>query len=152
MTHFLKIFSVFLSCIFFFAKIGVPSAILVFKFDFLQVFIVSVSSGIFGTIFFTYFSAALIRWWSNFRAKKNLFPNQKVFTKTNRRIIRIKNKFGLIGLAFLTPVFPGIPIGSFLAERFFANKRRIISYFGLSIVCWTLAIYATFYFFKRSLF
>jgi hypothetical protein len=39
-----------------------------------------------------------------------------------------------------------------LAERFFANKRRIISYFGLSIVCWTLAIYATFYFFKRSLF
>lgn len=151
MGNFLKVISVFLSCVFFFAKLGVPSAILLFKFDFLKVLIVCITSGLFGTVFFTYFSAALIRWWSNYRAKKNLFPGKKVFTKTNRKIIRIKNKFGLIGLAFITPIFPGIPIGSFLAERFFANKRKIIAYFGISIVFWTVLIYGMFYFFKRSL-
>lgn len=152
MTEFLKIFSVFISCVFFFAKLGVPGAILLFKFNFLKTFLVTVISGIFSTVVFTYFSSALIRWWNKFKEARNLFPNQKVFTKTNRRVIKIKNKFGLIGLAFIMPVFPGIPIGAFLAERFFANKQKIILYFSVSIVCWSVGIYLMFYFFKHGVF
>jgi hypothetical protein len=152
MAEFLKILSVFISCIFFFAKVGVPSAILLFKFNFLKVFIVTVSSGIFGTIVFTYFSAALIKWWSKFNAKKNLLKKKKVFSKGNRRIITIKNKFGLAGLAAIMPIVPGIAIGSFLAERFFSNKQKIILYFSISIMVWSVGIYLLFYFFKKTVF
>ena len=152
MTEFLKIFSVVISCILFFAKVGVPSAIILFKFNFLQVFIVAVTSGIFGTIVFTYFSAALIKWYSNFRIKRAGGNRKKIFTTTNRRIINIKNKFGLAGLAAIMPVFPGIAVGSFLAERFFSNKQKIILYFSISIIIWTVGIYFLFYFFKKNVF
>lgn len=152
MTDFLKIFSVVISCILFFAKVGVPSAIILFKFNFLKVFIVSVTSGIFGTIVFTYFSAALIKWWGNFQKKRLGGQRKKIFTTTNRRIITIKNKFGLIGLAGIMPIFPGIAVGSFLAERFFSNKHKIILYFSISIVIWTVGIYFLFYFFKKNVF
>ena len=150
MAELLKILSVFISCIFFFAKIGVPSAILLFKFNFLKVFIVTVSSGVFGTIVFTYFSAALIRWWSKYNEKKQLFKKKNVFSKGNRRLITIKNKFGLAGLAAIMPIMPGIAIGSFLAERFFSNKQKIILYFSISIMVWTIGIYLLFYFFKNT--
>lgn len=152
MAEFLKIFSVFISCVFFFAKVGVPSAIILFKFDFLKIFIVTVTSGVFGTVVFTYFSAALIKWWGNFSKKRHDGVRKKIFTKGNRRIINIKNKFGLAGLAAIMPIFPGIAIGSFLAERFFSNKQKIILYFSISIMVWSVGIYFLFYFFKQRVF
>jgi hypothetical protein len=152
MAEFLKIFSVFISCVFFFAKVGVPSAIILFEFNFLKIFIVTVASGVFGTVVFTYFSAALLKWWGNFSKKRQDAVRKKIFTKGNRRIINIKNKFGLAGLAAIMPVFPGIAIGSFLAERFFSNKQKIILYFSISIMVWSVGIYFLFYFFKQRVF
>lgn len=141
----------FLSCVFFFGKLGMPSAILLFKFNFLKVFITTVSSGIFSNVLFTYFSAGLLKWWHKYKDKKNLFSKKKVFTKTNRRMIKIKNKFGLAGLAFITPIFPGIPVGAFIAERFFKDKFKIIMYLSVAVVFWSLALYFLFYFFNRNM-
>lgn len=151
MNDFLEILMVFLSCVFFFAKLGVPSAIILFKFNFLKVFIVTVSSGIFSNIIFTFFSAAIIKWWNKYKGKKHLAAKKKVFTKANRRIMKIKNKFGLAGLAFITPIFPGIPVGAFLAERFFKKKFKVIMYLNVAVVFWSLAMYAIFYFFKHNM-
>ena len=151
MGSFLKVFTVFISCVFFFGKIGMPSAIILFKFDFLKVFIVTVSSGMFANIMFTYFSASLIKWWDAYKERKNLFVKKNIFTKGNRRIIRIKNKFGLKGLAFITPIFPGIAIGAFIAERFYKDKFKVIMYLNISVVFWSLTIYFLFYFFNRNM-
>ncbi len=147
MNDVLKIFTVFVSCIFFFGKIGMPSAIILFKYNFFKVFVVTVTSGCFSNVLFTYFSAAILKWWDRYKDKKQLFAKKKIFTKTNRRIIKIKKRFGLVGLAFITPIFPGIPVGAFIAERFYKDKFKVIMYLNGAVVFWSIALYLLFYFF-----
>src|ERR1043165_6016080 len=123
MSPILKFLSAFLVCAVFFGKAGVPTTVLVYEYDFLTVFIVSMSGGITGNFVFTYTSAALIAWIHNYRLKRNKIHTKKIFTRTNRRIIRVKNRFGLAGIAFIAPMFLSIPLGAFIAERFFRDKR-----------------------------
>ncbi len=151
MSDFFKIFTVFISCVFFFGKLGMPSAILLFKFNFLKVFLVTTISGCFSNVIFTYFSSALLKWWDAYKQRKNLFAKKKIFTKGNRRIIKVKNRFGLKGLAFITPIFPGIPIGAFIAERFYKDKFKVIMYLNVSVVFWSLTLYFLFYFLGHSI-
>lgn len=151
MNEFWKIFTVFLSCVFFFGKLGMPSAILLFKFNFLKVFLVTTISGFTSNVLFTYFSAAILKWWDGYKERKHLFAKKKVFTKANRRIIKIKKRFGLVGLAFITPIFPGIPVGAFIAERFYKKKIKVIMYLNVSVVFWSITLYFLFYFFGHDI-
>lgn len=151
MSEFWKIFTVFLSCVFFFGKLGMPSAILLFKFNFLKVFLVTTISGFTSNVLFTYFSAAILKWWDGYKERKQLFAKKKVFTKANRRIIKIKKRFGLVGLAFITPIFPGIPVGAFIAERFYKKKIKVIMYLNVSVVFWSITLYFLFYFFGHDI-
>lgn len=143
MAEFFKILSVFLTCSFAF-KIGFPTAVAVFEFDFVKVMLVSCGGGIAGNILFTYISAAIIRAIHNFRAKRNLIHKKRIFNKFNRRIIRIKQKFGLAGIAFITPLFLSTPVGAFIAERFFRDKKKIILYLSASTVLWAFSLYFLF--------
>lgn len=150
MNHFLKILSVFLTCSFAF-KIGFPTTFMVLDRDFVQVIAVSSAGGIAGNIAFTYLSAAILKAIHEFRVKRGLVHRKKVFTKSNRRIIRIKQKFGLAGIAFITPIFLSTPIGAFLAERFFRNKRKIILYLSAATIFWAFALYFILLFFYDNL-
>lgn len=150
MSEFLKILSVFFTCIFFFAKLGVPSAVVLFKYNFLKVMLVACSGGITGSIIFTYLSSGIIKWRHNFRLKRGKIHHKPIFTKSNRRIITVKQKFGLAGIAFITPMI-GTPVGAFLAERFFKDKKKIILYTSISIAFWALAIYLFLLIFQKWL-
>jgi hypothetical protein len=151
MAEFLKILSVFVTCALAFGKIGMPTAVMVFKFNFLKVMVVGCGGGIAGNILFTYLSAAIIQGIHRFRVKRNLIHKKKIFTKFNRRIIRIKNKFGLAGIAFITPMFLSTPVGAFLAERFYKSKKRVIVYLSVSVVFWALLLYFILYFFHDKI-
>lgn len=150
MNHFLKILSVFLTCSFAF-KIGFPTTFMVLERNFPEVIAVSCGGGIMGNIVFTYLSAAILKGIHNFRKKRGMIHRKKVFTKFNRRIIRIKQRFGLAGIAFITPIFLSTPIGAFLAERFFKDKRRIIIYLSAATIFWAFAMYFILLFFYDSL-
>lgn len=147
MAELLKIATVMLFCSLFFSKLGMPAAVILFKFNFLKVFLVSCAGGIGGTVFYTYLSAFLINWWEKFKHSRNLFQNKKVFTKSNRRLIRIKNRFGLTGIAILTPVILSIPLGAFLGERFFKKKSKVILAISFWVVIWSVVFYFIYYFF-----
>ena len=149
MSEFLKIVTVFLTCAFFFGKAGIPTAIAVFKFNFIKVMLVSWAGGISGIVLFTYMSDAILKAIHNFRAKRNLIHRKRIFTRGNRKIIRIKQKFGLGGLAFITPII-GTPVGCFIAERFYRNKRKVIVYMSISIIFWSLLLYFLVLFFYDS--
>ena len=146
LEEFLKILSVFVTCALAFGKFGMPTAVAVFGFDPLRVMIVTISGGIVGCILFTYISAALIRAVHNYRAKRNLIHRKKIFTKFNRRVIRIRQRFGLAGIALITPIL-GTPLGAFLAERFYRDKRKVILYLSGSVVIWAVFEYLLFFFF-----
>ncbi len=49
---------------------------------------------------------------------------KKKFTKTNKFIVRIKQKFGIIGVAFFAPFLLSIPIGSIITAKFYGKERR----------------------------
>lgn len=67
-------------------------------------------------------------------------PPKKIFTRRSRRMVRIWKRYGLLGLAALTPVLFSIPIGTFFMIRLEKNRNRIILYMFISITCWSLII------------
>jgi hypothetical protein len=151
MNEVVKILSVFLTCALAFGKIGFPTAFMVFDQDFVKVIVVSGAGGIAGNVLFTYLSAAILKLIHNFRAKRHLIHKKKIFTGFNRKIIRVKQKFGLAGIAFITPMFLSTPVGAFLAERFFRDKKKIILYLSISTVVWSFALYFILLLFYDSL-
>lgn len=151
MGEFLKILSVFITCMFFFGKAGMPAAMVLFNYSFYKVFIVTCAGGITGNIVFTNLSAAILKWRHNYRVKKGKIHQKRIFTKSNRRIIRIKNRFGLTGLALLTPLLLSTPLGAFLAERFYKDKKKIIIYLSISVTLWSMVLYLVILWFHDSL-
>ncbi|MBK9284513.1 MAG: hypothetical protein IPM51_09365 [Sphingobacteriaceae bacterium] len=147
MSDLLKIGTVLFLCSLFFSKVGVPAAVILFKFNFIQVFITTSIGGIAGAIFYTHLSAGIIKWWEKYKIEKNLFQNKRIFTKSNRRIIRIKNKFGLMGIAAMAPLFLSIPLGAFLAERFYKKKSKVILAISLWVMIWSVVFYLIYYYF-----
>src|SRR5688500_1636564 len=118
MGEFLKMLSVFFASSVLFGKLGIPTAVVLFKYNVIKVFLVSMAGGITGNFFFTYVSAAILKGIHNYRVKRNLIHKRRIFTSFNRKIVKIKNRFGLVGIAFISPMFLSTPLGAFIAERF----------------------------------
>ena len=149
--EFVKIFTVILFCSLFFSKMGMPAACILFKFNMLKVIVVSCIGGIGGSIFYVFLFGAIIKWYDAYKLKKNGGKKKIIFTKGNRRIIKIKKRFGLLGISILTPVILSIPLGAFLAERFYKNKPKVILYLSVCTVFWSFAFYFIYYSFYGSL-
>ena len=71
-------------------------------------------------------------------------PRKKIFTRRNRRIVRIWKSYGLIGLAALTPILFSIPIGTFIITRLEHNHKKILLYMFISVSCWSLILTSIF--------
>lgn len=67
-------------------------------------------------------------------------PHGRRFTRKNKIIVRAKVRFGLPGIAFLTPLLLSIPIGCFLAVRYFKHKQKILIYMYCAIIFWSVAV------------
>lgn len=65
---------------------------------------------------------------------------RKVFTKRNRRIVRIWKKYGLTGIAIITPVLLSIPIGTIIANSLENDKKKILFHMFLSILFWSVTM------------
>lgn len=63
---------------------------------------------------------------------------KKIFTPRNRKLVKIWRKYGLFGIAFLTPVFLSIPIGTVIANSLVDNRRKIIIYMFFSLLFWSV--------------
>lgn len=48
---------------------------------------------------------------------------KKKFTKTNKFIVRLKSKFGVIGISILAPLFLSIPVGTMITAKFYGKKK-----------------------------
>ncbi len=135
-----------------------PLAILEFKFSFFETILWMNIGGILGVFFFAYLSESLIRWIKNLisQRKRKLGivekpkKKKKIFTKRNRRIIRIKQRYGLIGIALTTPLLLSIPIGVFLAVRYYPRSRTKYVFLIGSNIAWSF-IYTSFYMFWKEL-
>lgn len=127
-----------------------PTAVAVLGMSPWKVLPVAIGGGITGCILFTYISAFIIHAIHRYRAKRHLIHKRKIFTKFNRRVIRIRQRFGLAGIALITPVL-GTPVGAFLAERFYRDKKKVILYLSGSVVIWAVTEYILMRFFYDAI-
>jgi len=65
---------------------------------------------------------------------------KKIFTPRARSFVRTWQRYGLVGLAALTPVLFSIPVGTFVMTRLESNRKKILLYMFVSIVCWSLLL------------
>ena len=93
--------------------------------------------GSLGVFIFTFFSE-----WVNRLINKLIKPkpSKKVFTRKNRFIVKIKSKYGLYGIAFLSPIIFSIPIGCFLASRFYSSYKKNITAMLIAVFFWSFIL------------
>ena len=147
-----------------------------YDFTFLETNFFAILGGMLGVLFFLYLSKWILKLYRKLRAwyfhvfkrKNSMFsdlvvdvdapievrydyvlsnrPKKKIFTARNRRIIKIWQGYGLVGLAALTPIVFSIPIGTFIMTRFESNNKKILWYMLISITCWSLLLTSIFEF------
>jgi hypothetical protein len=124
--------------------VAVPFFILENKLTFLQGFLFGVSSGLLGILTFMFLSTLILRFWHWLKEQLGIKRTKpkKIFTKRSRMMVRIKSKYGLAGIALLSPIIISIPVGAFLAMRYFKNKKKVFLYMFGGVLLWSL-IYAS---------
>lgn len=104
-------------------------------YSYLDSVLILILSGFIGVLFFYFFS----NWVNNiidrfFNKKKK----KKKFSKKTRRFISIKNKYGLLGVSFLTPIILSIPLGCFVASRFFHKQKHTLLIMLAGVAFWSI--------------
>jgi hypothetical protein len=133
-----------------------PLAVVEFQFSFFETLLWTNIGGILGIYFFAYLSGRLIAWWNRIFGKpRSEIPEygsggRKLFTRRNRRIVRIKQRYGLPGIAATTPFLLSIPVGTFLVVRYYRHTRTRFLYLIVSNVVWSV-IYTGFFMFWDGL-
>lgn len=106
------------------------------------IFITSIG-GMCGVSFFYFFGAIVIERIEKWRLRSSLKKTgnkPKVFTRRNRRIIRMKLSFGLIGLVIITPCLLSIPIGCAIAAKFYRHNKLTYPLLLVSTVLWSILL------------
>ena len=122
--------------------------------NFIQTFLSTTAGGILGVVVFFFLSRWILHLYSRyffyyfhkFKIKVYGFVNIKVpkfiparkFTRRNRLIIKMVRKYGLAGIVVLTPVLLSIPVGTFIATRYYSTNRYLLVYLSASVLFWSL--------------
>ena len=118
--------------------LAIPVAAYQYKFSFLETFLFSSIGGVLGIIIFAKFSRWIIDQYNTWMSSMGKPISKKGFKK----VVAIKTvrKYGLFGIAFLTPIFFSIPIGTFIALRFFPNKKKTLPVLAASVFGWSFVL------------
>ena len=128
--------------------------------NFIQTWLSTTAGGIVGVVAFFFLSKWLLQLYTRhffyyslkIRVKiynllnvtmPQFIPARK-FTKRNRIIIKIVKKFGMAGIVILTPVLLSIPLGTFIATRYYSANRFLLVYLCISVLFWSLLMSSAF--------
>jgi membrane protein DedA with SNARE-associated domain len=124
-----KYFTVFLSSMVKF--IGGPLSGTAFGLSWVETCVFTVLGMMTSVLIFSLLGAGVRAKLFNRRKKK-----RRLFTSRNRRIVRIWRRYGLSGVAFLTPLIFSPILGTIVAASFGEPWKRIFVYMFVSAVFW----------------
>jgi len=91
--------------------------------------------GCIGVTVFTFLGAIISQYFGKF----NIF---KVSFKNLKRLAIIKKGYGIIGLAFLTPLIIGVPLGCIITTMFEPNKYKVLKLQLTSVILWSVLLFS----------
>lgn len=120
-----------------------PGTAIVSGFSIFETIVITSLGGMAGISFFYFFGRIAFERIEKWRVRKNLKRTDKtpkIFTKRNRRIIRMKLSFGLVGLVIVTPCILSIPIGCVVAAKFYRHNRYTYPLLLVSTILWCIVL------------
>lgn len=108
----------------------------------------NLAGGAVGVWLFTFFGQKIKTWW--LRRKYGENPPKK-FSRWNRFQILLKDRFGLVGIGFFSPIVLTIPVGVILALQITDNKFKIFSFIYGGCILWSLVFFIIDHFFQFNL-
>jgi hypothetical protein len=123
----------------------------VFQIGYFDAILVTTIGGFVGIILFTFFGEGVIwlsdkivygvkRLYKTAEAISSENANKKKFTAKNKLIVRVKKRFGLIGISFLTPCIISIPFGCFVGVAIYKSKTKVMIYCTGWLLFWTVVL------------
>lgn len=110
-------------------------------------------STVLGTVAGTMTIVLLFAFFGDFMRKKvfnRFFTNRKRFSERNRQFVGVWKKYGIAGVAALTPVLLTPIGGTLLAISFGTPKDKLIIYMFISASVWALVFSSAIYFFGNE--
>ncbi|NND95305.1 MAG: hypothetical protein HKN45_10590 [Flavobacteriales bacterium] len=111
-----------------------PSTMIAAGYSWLTTFVVVGISSSIGYTAFYFFGDIIFSWLDGLRKK----PARK-FTKMNRRIVRVKMKYGLFGMGVIAGVI-SVPLAGLVTAKFFRHPLNTIPAMIVSFLSWTLLL------------
>lgn len=65
---------------------------------------------------------------------------KRIFTRTNRTIVRLKQAYGPQGVAFLLTPLLSVPLTALVAAKYFHNNKRTLPILMAAVVVWSLVL------------
>ena len=109
--------------------------------------LMNIIGGIIGIVAFTYLGGYI----QEYVVRK--FPKRfgRKFTTSNRFLVRIKQKFGLGGIAALTPIALSIPVFVLFALALTHDKKKILISMLASMFFWATVLFLPYFLFNINI-
>ncbi|MGB1031884.1 MAG: hypothetical protein ACPGWM_04680 [Flavobacteriales bacterium] len=87
-----------------------------------------------GTLLFYFFGMQMFRWIGSLSRKRT---EKKTFTPMRRKILSVKNKYGIKGLMLLSGII-SVPVTALLAAKYFGDSKQTPLYLILGFFIWSI--------------
>ena len=116
--------------------VGLVNATVLFDLGFIPSVLLTVGGGMAGVFIFAYLDKLLVNLWYKITGKER--ATKVKFNRSRRFMIRIRSKYGLAGIALLTPILLQVPVGTILAMRLIKDVRKVSLYMLVSFTLFSL--------------
>ena len=115
-----------------------PSTVYFSGYSYIETIGITIIGGWLGVAVFFYSGTYIFDWIA--RTFQRQDKKKRVFRRRNRIIIHVKNRYGIIGLALISPSLISIPLGCLLAAKYFRNDKRAVPIFFSAVVFWSFVL------------
>lgn len=112
--------------------IGGPLAGMSLGLGYLETVCLTVLGMMTSVLIFSVIGREAARWFSRYRQRYN----RPTFSPRSRRVVRIWRKYGMVGVAFFTPLVLTPVFGTMVAAVFGVPRRQILLYMLCSSILW----------------
>ncbi len=117
--------------------IGIVSG-LATQLSFIELFLCYFVGGSIGMVLYTLFGNKIMNWWKKRKSQNSDFAEVEDMKKKQDWSIKVWNKFGLVGIALITPPILSQPVGTAISLGFGTPAYKVIIAMIASTFIWSL--------------